>query len=202
MMYIRYKVKKRHVFFEKNVNVSRSSSFEGYNKLAEKSVFDGHMGYGSYMGSNCFIKANIGKYTCISSNVISVIGKHPTKEWVSLHPAFFSDRKQCGMTYVKENRFNEFTETTIIGNDVWIGHSALILEGVKIGDGAIVGAGAVVTKDVPPYSIVVGVPAKVIKYRFSENEIAKLSELKWWDQSVEWIKENVDKFCDIRNFMN
>ncbi|MBR6646045.1 MAG: CatB-related O-acetyltransferase, partial [Clostridia bacterium] len=111
-------------------------------------------------------------------------------------------RKQCGMTYVKENRFNEFTETTIIGNDVWIGHSALILEGVKIGDGAIVGAGAVVTKDVPPYSIVVGVPAKVIKYRFSENEIAKLSELKWWDQSVEWIKENVDKFCDIRNFMN
>lgn len=69
----------------------------------------------------------------------------------------------------------------IIGNDVWIGQNAIVLNGVKIGDGAIVAAGAVVTKDVDPYSIVGGVPAKIIKKRFSEHVTIKLLELKWWD---------------------
>lgn len=79
----------------------------------------------------------------------------------------------------------------IIGNDVWIGYEAVILAGVTIGDGAIVGARAVVTKDVPPYSIVGGVPARLIKYRFDENVIAKLQKLAWWDWPITKIQQSL-----------
>lgn len=79
----------------------------------------------------------------------------------------------------------------VIGNDVWIGFEAIILSGVKIGDGAIIGARAVVTKDVPPYTIVGGVPAKIIRKRFDDNTIDKLLKLKWWNLPVETIKRNI-----------
>ena len=79
----------------------------------------------------------------------------------------------------------------VIGNDVWLGYRSVILAGVTIGDGAIVGAYSVVTKDVPPYTIVAGNPAKEIRRRFSEAEIARLLELRWWDWPIEKITENV-----------
>lgn len=79
----------------------------------------------------------------------------------------------------------------IIGNDVWIGYEAVILAGVTIGDGAIIGTRAVVTKDVPPYSIVGGVPAKSIRKRFDDETIVELLRLKWWDWSEEKIAQNI-----------
>lgn len=79
----------------------------------------------------------------------------------------------------------------VVGNDVWIGYEAVILSGVTIGDGAVIGARAVVTKDVPPYTIVGGVPAKPIKKRFSEESIKKLQSIRWWDWSKEKIAENI-----------
>lgn len=79
----------------------------------------------------------------------------------------------------------------IIGNDVWIGYEAVILSGVKIGDGAIIGSRAVVTKDVPPYTIVAGVPAKPIRKRFSDDRIAQLLDLRWWDWSPEKVQKNI-----------
>lgn len=79
----------------------------------------------------------------------------------------------------------------IIGNDVWIGYEAIVLSGVTIGDGAIIGARVVVTKDVPPYTIVGGVPGKAIKKRFNETTIKKLLRLKWWDWSDEMIAQNI-----------
>lgn len=80
----------------------------------------------------------------------------------------------------------------VIGNDVWIGYEAVILAGVTVGDGAIIGTRAVVTKDVPPYTIVGGIPAKPIRKRFSEDVIARLLELKWWDWSKERIAQNIE----------
>lgn len=79
----------------------------------------------------------------------------------------------------------------VIGNDVWIGYEAVVMAGVTIGDGAIIGARAVVTKDVPPYTIVGGVPARKIRRRFSDNVIARLQELKWWDWPAERIQRNI-----------
>lgn len=201
MFLLRSKFRKKQVEFGKNTQVSVSSVFEGYNKIGKDSSFSGIMGYASYIGNDCSINAKIGKYCCIASNVKTVRGTHPTKEWVSVHPAFYSTKKQCGMTYVEEDRFSEYKSIIEIGNDVWIGDSALILDGVKIGDGAIVAAGAVVTKDVPPYAIVGGVPAKVIRYRFSDKEIEYLLNLKWWNKPEQWIKENADKFSDINNLL-
>ncbi len=79
----------------------------------------------------------------------------------------------------------------VIGNDVWIGYEAVVMAGVTIGDGAIIGARAVVTKDVPPYTIVGGVPAREIRRRFSDDVIARLQELKWWDWPAEQIQRNI-----------
>lgn len=80
----------------------------------------------------------------------------------------------------------------VIGNDVWIGYEAVIMAGVTVGDGAIIGTRALVTKDVPPYTIVGGVPAKAIRKRFSEETISSLLEIKWWNWSKERIAENID----------
>ena len=80
----------------------------------------------------------------------------------------------------------------VVGNDVWIGYEAVVLSGVTIGDGAIIGTRAVVTKDVPPYTIVGGIPAKPIRKRFSDEVISKLLELQWWNWPENRIKENID----------
>ena len=79
----------------------------------------------------------------------------------------------------------------MIGNDVWIGYDAIIMPGVKIGDGAIIGTRAVVTKDIPPYTIVCGVPAKPIRKRFDDKTIEKLLLIKWWNWDKEKIKQNI-----------
>jgi hypothetical protein len=94
---------------------------------------------------------------------------------------------------------NEFL--TEIGSDVWIGANAVIKAGLKIGNGAVIGAGAVVTKDVEPYAIVAGVPAKLIRYRFTELQIKFLLESKWWERSDAWLKENWKDLLDIEQLM-
>ena len=91
-------------------------------------------------------------------------------------------------------------DPVIIGNDVWIGMYAIVNRGIKIGDGAVVASGAVVTKDVPPYAIVGGNPAKIIKFRFSPEIIEKLLAIKWWDWDESLIKSRVNDFYDIEQF--
>jgi acetyltransferase-like isoleucine patch superfamily enzyme len=156
----------------------------------------------SYVARNCQIyNTSIGKFTCIGPNVITGMGAHPSAEFVSSHPLFYSTLGQSsGLVIVEKNLFDEFPLTTI-GNDVWIGNNAIIKYGITIGDGAIIGSGAVVTKDVEPYSIVGGVPAKVIKYRFSKEQIEFLLRFRWWDKDLEWLKANKDFFRSIDHFM-
>lgn len=90
---------------------------------------------------------------------------------------------------------------TIISNDVWIGHGAIIKAGITVGDGAIVGAGAVVVKDVPPYAVVGGVPAKVLKYRFSEYMIDDLLATQWWNASDDIIQKFAIYMNDYKRFV-
>ena len=197
------------VHFKSGANVTLGSSFEGNNTINKKSTFHGELGYGSYIGSNCFIVAKVGRYCSISDFVSVAEGNHPTHDFVSTSPAFYARRHDSVRTYVDEDLFQEQNYaipekkiSAIIGNDVWIGRNVLILQGIKIGDGAIIAAGSVVTKDVEPYSIVGGVPAKEIRKRFSEEEIKFLLKFEWWNKPLNWIKENAHHFSNIKEFMN
>ena len=104
------------------------------------------------------------------------------------------------MTLCSKNKMEE-TKQTIIGNDVFIGANVTVLDGVKIADGAVVGAGAVVVRDIPPYAIAVGVPAKVVKYRFDEDKIKTLLEKQWWNGKEEDLQKVEKKFWDIKSFL-
>lgn len=103
---------------------------------------------------------------------------------------FYSTSKQCGVTFATENVFKEYLIPLKIGNDVWIQQNVFICGGIEIADGAVVMAGAVVTKDVPPYAVVGGIPAKVIKYRYDDETIKFLLRIQWWNNKVEWFKKN------------
>lgn len=180
----------------------------GGNRLGDDTWFlNSSIGYASYVSDHSFIKNTvIGRYTCIANEVMTVAGNHPTS-FVSIHPAFYSLAQKP--SYVKQSKFEDFkyldSEKRVsikIGNDVWIGARVTILEGISIGDGAVVAAGAIVTKDIPPYAIVGGIPAKVIKYRFNEEIIQKLLKLKWWEKDQEWIQNHADDFDDVKRLFS
>jgi acetyltransferase-like isoleucine patch superfamily enzyme len=181
---------------------TRNCRFGKYNTLySNVSLTDVELGDFTYIADNTSIsRTSIGRFCSIGPNVRCGLGKHPAKKFVSTHPAFFSTKKQSQLAFVHEKLFDELV-TTQIGHDVWIGANALILDGVVVGNGAIVAAGAVVTKNVPPYAVVGGVPAKVIKYRFSPEEIVFLQKFEWWNRGLAWIKSNSNKFCDITEFV-
>ena len=187
----------KSVKIEKKCNVSYHSIFEGHNTIRRNSCFGGRMGYGSYIGVNCSIYADVGRYTCIASNVKTVSGKHPTHTIASIHPAFYSNKKQAGFSYVDKTIFDELTRPCTIGNDVWIGSGVTIMDGIQIGDGSIISSGAVVTKDVAPYTIVGGVPAKSIRNRFEPELVEAMLKMKWWDWDEHTIKERASDFRDV-----
>ena len=139
------------------------------------------------------ISANIGKFCSIGKCCQIGPWEHPT-EYITTSPEVLRKVLNRGELY------SDLPARANIGNDVWIGSNSIIMGGVTVGNGAIVGAGAVVTKDVPDYAIVVGSPARVIKYRFDNEKINKLLELKWWDWSIEKIKENAEVFINKGNW--
>lgn len=200
--------KGKKLYFLKNSNITLNSQFEGNNFIGRNTGFNGIMGFGSYIGENSYLSAKIGRYCSVSENVKTVNGLHPTTDFVSTHPSFYSTVSCVELSYTDESKFQEYKYAheeeklaVDIGNDVWIGYGATILAGVRIGDGAVVASGAVVTKDVPPYAIVGGVPAKVIRNRFSDEQIDALQKIKWWDKSPQWLKEHADEMADIDIFL-
>lgn len=130
----------------------------------------------------------IGKFCSLADDVTMIAsGEHYITN-VSTFP--FHDRSKLGKKY----KDTLSKGSIIIGNDVWVGHAATILSGVKVGNGAVIAAGSIVINDVPDYAIVAGVPAKVVKYRFSQNQIDKLLEIRWWEWDEDTIHSNKDDF--------
>ena len=145
----------------------------------------------SYIYDSTAINTKIGSFCSIASDCIIGGGFHPTN-WVSSSPVFYKGKN----VFKKHFSQNEFTEhyNTEIGNDVWIGSRCLIKSGVKIGDGAIIGMGSVVTHDIPPYEIWGGTPARFIRKRFDDDTIKKLLELKWWNLNDKELEKYGDAF--------
>lgn len=192
--YLKYNFKKIFYRYKYNIFIhSNSIDFKALNghecEFMEQTSIDGKSSIGSYVyvGKNTFItKAQVGNYVQIGSESAIGPGEHNTKR-LSINSIFM------------ENAYDQLTDKEIeVGNDVWIGTHVVILRGVKIGNGAVIGAGAVVTKDIEPYGIYVGVPAKLIKYRFDKKTRDILEKAKWWNYEPEEVKE-IFRHIEINN---
>lgn len=164
-------------------------------------VVNSEIGRYSYMGYDCVINyASIGKYCSIANDVIIGGAEHPIK-WLSTSPVFQNVEHSGPRKRFAHHNLPE-EDLTIIENDVWIGNRAIIKQGVNIHNGAVIGAGAVVTRDVPPYAIVGGVPAKIINYRFDEKTIVELIETAWWNLPENEVEDIAKDVVDVHVFLS
>ncbi|GAM69538.1 galactoside O-acetyltransferase [Vibrio sp. JCM 19236] len=201
------KIKFRHkAIISLSSSVSSNSVFEGMNKLYPNCIFDGELGKGTYIGPRSEIYGKVGRFTSIGPDVKVIKGTHPyTFPFASTSPVFYSVVKQNGYSFTNKQLFNETLSmaengdySVIIGNDCWIGDRVIILGGVTIGDGAVILAGAIVTKDVEPYAIVGGLPAKPLKFRYDKLTIKQLLDFKWWNKSENWLQENIHLMNNLK----
>jgi acetyltransferase-like isoleucine patch superfamily enzyme len=186
------KVKGRSI---KNSIIHKTSKVEAGSQIIN-TIFDKH----SFCGYDCqIVNCEIGSFCSISNNVIIGGGRHPI-EWVGMSPVFYEGRDSVKAKFsIHERKSNE---KVIIGHDVWIGQGVLIKQGVTIGTGAVVGMGTVVTKDVAPYSIVVGNPSREIRKRFNDLTIQKLLDSKWWNFSNKKLTNYAVFFKDPKLFID
>jgi phosphonate metabolism protein (transferase hexapeptide repeat family) len=172
--------------------------------LANTRVSYSSLGDYSYLGENCDVAdATIGKFTAIANQVRIGAPNHPmgrpSQHRFTYCPEYYEASTTRDHDFFAERRDSKVT----IGNDCWIGHGAIILPGVTVGDGAVIAAGAVVSRDVPPYTIVGGVPARPLRQRFSETIAERLRRIAWWDWPDELLfarlsdfrSESIEAFC-------
>lgn len=192
--YVSKLIKKMHFKALKNSFVHKSSSVGAGSLLVNS-----QMGANSFCGYDCTINDTIiGKYCSIASNC-EIGGASHSIDWGSTSPVFNANKDQISQKYSR-HKF-ETSKVTVIGNDVWIGSRALIKSGVNIGNGAVIGMGSVVTKDIPPYEIWAGNPAKFIRKRFEDSIITRLNESKWWDLNDSELVKVAVYICDVEKFM-
>ena len=162
--------------------------------------YDSSIGRHSYIGYNSEIHScDIGAFCSIANGLIVGGAKHPL-DWVSTSPVFYDVGGGTG-SHLGNHKIEPLKRTSI-GNDVWIGSRVIIMQGLKIGTGAVIGAGSVVTKDVPPYAIVAGCPARIIKYRFDADTIRLLLDSRWWELSDEELTEYSRHITQPNLFIN
>lgn len=173
----------------------KKSSFTRFTHvLSGAKLNNAKVGKYSRIGVNCQVRnADIGNFTAIGKDSILGLGQHPT-DYLTSHSIFYK-KGNWGWhdDWIAPIEFND-DKRIHVGNDVWIGRHCMVMDGVTIGDGVTVAAGAVVTKDIPPFAIVGGVPAKVIKYKFSQEMIDRLEEIQWWNLPDDEISKVIDLF--------
>ncbi len=142
---------------------------------------------------------HIGSF-CSFAPGCAVVGNH-ILDAVSSHEFLFAATNFDDFKWKKRGNWEAINKKVIIGNDVWLGANVLITNGARIGNGVIAGAGSIITKDIPDYAVVVGNPARILRFRFSEDQIEILNKIAWWNWPVEKIKENYEDFFDIDIFI-
>ena len=199
---------KKNVILSFRANLDDNTIFEGHNKVSKFAhIFGTSVGRGTYIGRNSTLNyGSIGRFCSIGPYVECVCGVHPLAPFVSTHPAFFSLKRQAGFTFVSSQKFAEFRlakncKSFGIGNDVWIGYAVKIMESLTIGDGAVIAAGSVVTKDVPPFEVWGGAPAKKIKDRFPDDIKQRLLSIRWWEKDFQELQDKSDLFVDVDTFL-
>lgn len=177
-----------------------NSSIHNTSKVEAGSQFiNSSMDRYSFCGYDCkILNCDIGAFCSIADGVIIGGAQHPI-QWASTSPVFYNGRDSIPKKFSKFDRPK--AKRTTIGNDVWIGDRALIKGGVTVGDGAIIGMGSVVTKDVGPYEIWAGNPAHLIRYRFSDKTIKSLVNLKWWTLDDKTLKKISMYICNPEQFI-
>jgi acetyltransferase-like isoleucine patch superfamily enzyme len=183
------------------VMVDERSALGTYNVLfSNVKILSSVIGDHTYVQENATIcDAEVGKFCSIAMGASIGVPQHQLSS-VSSHPAFYLRNTPLAKTYSDQDMFRTFHKT-FIGHDVWIGQNAIIMNGLRVGIGAVIGAGAVVTRDVPAYAVVGGVPAQIIKYRFDEKLRNDLLGSKWWDMPEEWMENNYSLFQDPLKFL-
>lgn len=198
------RAKLAETWIDPTVRMRESTIGQQCEVLANSMLEYSTLGDFSYIGEYCTVAdATIGKFVAIANNVRIGAPNHPmarpSQHRITYCPEYYSTAAERDHDFFAHRRADSVT----IGNDVWIGHAAIILPGVTIGDGAVIAAGGVVSKDVAPYTIVGGVPAKTLRLRFSPQTGRKLQEIAWWDWPLDIIlerladfqDENVERFC-------
>jgi acetyltransferase-like isoleucine patch superfamily enzyme len=176
--------------------------FEGTNKVYKYArLRDATLGKFSYVSRGTQLyNAEVGRFTCIGPESVIGPGEHPVRGYITSHPAFYSTLAQAGRTFVNRNYVEEIPRT-LIGHNVWIGARVIVRAGVRIGDGAVIAAGAVVVNDVAPYTVVGGVPAKWIRDRFDQELKDIIHQSAWWDWEPEKLAKHADAFRDEKMFI-
>ncbi|MGE5355532.1 MAG: CatB-related O-acetyltransferase [Deltaproteobacteria bacterium] len=177
-----------------NSKIHHTSKVEAGSEFIN-STMDKH----SFCGYDCeIINCDIGSFCSIANRVVIGGGMHPMG-WVSTSPVFYEGKDSVKQKFSEHKRVPP--RKTIIGHDVWIGEYAILKQGIKIGTGAVIGMGSVVTKDVEPYSIVGGNPAKEIRKRFDSETIDELLKSKWWDYSDKELNNYAKYFNEPQEFL-
>jgi len=200
---MRYLVKKIRLRLSKNRHAQAITDLSSLNNkpfFTNKNPKYACYNIGDWTYGNPIIKSwdektelKIGKFCSIAGNVQILLGGEHRKDWVTTYPftEFFEEAKGIGG--------HPHTKGSItIGNDVWICQNAIILSGVTIGNGVVVGAGTVITRDIPAYAIAAGNPAKIIGYRFTDEQIYKLETIAWWNWDIERIKTQLPMLLSSR----
>ena len=186
--------KKIRAYSIKNSTIHKTSKIESGTNFINSSM-DKH----SFCGYDCDINnTNIGSFCSIANNVIIGGGMHPYS-WVSTSPVFYEGRDSVKAKFSTHKR--DAVKITNVGVDVWIGQNVIVKQGVKIGTGAIIGMGSMVTKDILPYSIIAGNPAKLIRKRFDDSIIQQLLSSQWWNLNDDDLKKYAKYFKNPKIFL-
>ena len=173
-----------------------NTTLGAWTEMGRANVMDNVvLGDYSYTGPYCIVQnTKIGKFSNIAALVRIGPTDHPM-ERPTLHH-FTYRRRMFGLAETDDEKFfaHRAAQTAFIGHDTWLGHGVIVMNGVTVGHGAVIGAGAVVTKDIPPFAIAVGVPARIVRQRFSDEIAQDLLDLAWWDWPHELLKERLEDF--------